>query len=421
MTVEQQVERLRRGTVDVVPAADLAAKIERSVRTGAPLRIKLGLDPSTPDLHVGHAIVLRKLRQFQDLGHEVHLVIGDFTAMIGDPSGRSETRPQLSPEEVKENARTYAEQYGKILDPEHTRVRFNSEWLGRMDFQDVIRLTSKFTVARLLERDDFANRFREGHAIACHEFMYAFCQAYDSVELRADVEMGGTDQRFNILMGRDVQREYGIEPQVALFMPLLVGLDGVQKMSKSLHNYVGISEPPTAMFEKLMSISDVMMPDYYEYLTERPMEEIRSLIAANPMDAKKQLAQAMVERYHGADAGPAGRREWERIHQAHQLPDQIPEVAVPASELGTDGRIWIVRLLQLAGFASGTNEARRLVADGGVRIDGERCADPEAQVPFRDGMVVQIGRRRFARLVAQSAERKAQSAKRVERRAKSME
>src|SRR5947209_4463811 len=293
MPVESQVAALLRGTAGSVPEGGLAAKLAEAERAGRALRVKLGMDPSVPDLHLGHSIVLRKLRQFQDLGHEVHLIIGDFTAMIGDPSGRSETRRQLSAEEVRENARTYEEQYHKLLDPERTRVSFNSEWLGPMRFHDVIRLASTNTVARLLERDDFAKRYREGHAIAVHEFMYAFCQAYDSVALRADVEMGGTDQRFNILMGRDVQREYGQEPQVALFMPILVGLDGVQKMSKSLHNFVGISEPPRSMFEKLMSISDAMMPDYYEYLTERPMDEVRALIAGSPMEAKKQLAQAV--------------------------------------------------------------------------------------------------------------------------------
>src|SRR5437588_9193086 len=272
MTLEEQLARLTRGTVETSPAGALRERLAASARTGAPLKVKLGLDPSRPDLHLGHSIVLRKLRQFQDLGHEVHLIIGDFTAMIADPSGRSETRRQLTAEEVREGARTYEEQYHKILDPARTRVSFNSEWLGPMTFHDVIRLASTNTVARLLERDDFQKRYREGHAIAVHEFMYAFCQAYDSVALRAHVEMGGTDQRFNILMGRDVQREYGQEPQVALFMPILVGLDGVQKMSKSLNNYVGISEPPRAMFEKLMSISDAMMPDYYEYLTERPMD-----------------------------------------------------------------------------------------------------------------------------------------------------
>lgn len=398
MTVEQQVERLRRGTVDIVPAADLAARIERSVRTGTPLRIKLGLDPSTPDLHVGHAIVLRKLRQFQDLGHEVHLVIGDFTAMIGDPSGKSETRPQLSRDEVKANARTYAEQYGKILDPDRTHVRFNSEWLAGMSFHDVIHLTSKVTVARLLERDDFARRFREGHAIACHEFMYAFCQAYDSVELRADVEMGGTDQRFNILMGRDIQREYGQEPQIALFTPLLVGLDGHQKMSKSLGNTVGINEPPLEMFSKLMSISDTMMADYYEYLTEFPIDEARRLIAAEPMEAKKKLADIVVTTYHCEGSGLAARHEWEKIHAAHQLPQDMPEVAVAAADLKADGRIWIVRLLQLASLVEKTNEGKRAVEQGGVRIDGVQHTDPNEDVPVRDGMVVQIGRRRFVRI-----------------------
>jgi tyrosyl-tRNA synthetase len=398
MTLDEQLAHLLRGTRGTVPEEGLAEKLRRAEREGRPLRVKLGMDPSVPDLHLGHSIVLRKLRQFQDLGHEVHLIIGDFTAMIGDPSGRSETRPQLSPQQVRENARTYEEQYHRILDPQQTRVWFNSEWLAPLNFADVVRLTASTTVARLLERDDFERRYREGQPIAVHEFMYAFCQAYDSVHLRADVEMGGTDQRFNILMGRDVQREYGIEPQVALFTPLLVGLDGVQKMSKSLGNYVGISEPPTEMFSKLMSISDAMMPEYYELLTERPMAEVQSLVAAQPMEAKKQLAAAVVETYHGAAAAAASRQEWEGIHSRHELPADMPEVAIPAGEIKPDGTIWIVRLLQLAGLAGGTNEARRAIEQGGVQLDGERLHDPAAEVPFRDGMVVQIGRRRFARV-----------------------
>jgi tyrosyl-tRNA synthetase len=398
MTIDEQLARILRGTRDTVPEAGLAEKLRRAEREGRPLKVKLGMDPSVPDLHLGHSIVLRKLRQFQDLGHEVHLIIGDFTAMIGDPSGRSETRPQLSEAQVRETARTYEEQYHRILDPARTHVWFNSEWLAPLNFADVVRLTATTTVARLLERDDFERRYREGHPIAVHEFMYAFCQAYDSVHLRADVEMGGTDQRFNILMGRDVQREYGIEPQVALFMPLLVGLDGAQKMSKSLGNYVGINEPPAEMFSKLMSISDAMMPEYYELLTERPLAEAQALIASSPMEAKKQLAAAVIETYHGSAAAAAARSAWEGVHSRHELPADMPEVAVPAGEIKPDGTIWVVRLLQVAGLAGGTNEARRAIEQGGVQIDGERCRDPAAEVPLRDGMVVQIGRRRFARV-----------------------
>jgi tyrosyl-tRNA synthetase len=398
MTRVEQLDRLQRGTVEIVPDGGLAAKLERAAATGTPLRVKLGLDPSAPDLHLGHAIPLRKLRQFQDLGHEVHVIIGDFTAMIGDPSGRSETRRPLGPEEVRANARTYAEQYSKLLDPDRTHVHFNSEWLGGLSFEQVVHLTSKYTVARLLERDDFERRFREGHPIAVHEFMYAFCQAYDSVQLRADVEMGGTDQRFNILMGRDIQREYGQEPQVALFTPLLVGLDGQQKMSKSLGNTVGVSEPPLEQFRKLMSIADRLLPAYYEFVTELPLDAARSLIADAPMEAKKQLAQHVVDDYHGDGAGQLARREWERIYSARQPPAEISDVAVPAAEIRPDGTIWLPRLLVLAGLAGGSNEARRAVEQKAVRVDGEQITDPAAELAFRDGMVIQIGRRRFARV-----------------------
>src|SRR5438093_8155012 len=294
MSVQEQVARLRRGTAEILSEEELAAKLECSYRTGQPLRVKLGIDPTAPDIHLGFAVVLRKLRQFQDLGHEAIIIIGDFTAMIGDPSGRSATRPQLSEGEVGANARTYEEQYRKILDPERTRVVFNSQWLGRMSFAEVVQLTSHATVAQILERDDFARRYAEHRPIAVHEFLYVFCQAYDSVHLRADVEIGGADQKFNILMGRHLQREYGQEPQVSLLTPLLVGLDGVQKMSKSLGNYVGISEPPDQMFGKLMSISDPMMREYFELCTSVPMAQVYALIEdwrsgrMNPKDIKRR-------------------------------------------------------------------------------------------------------------------------------------
>src|SRR2546425_2979964 len=290
MTIQEQLAVLRRGTAEILSEEELAAKLERSYRTGQPLRVKLGIDPTAPDIHLGFAVVLRKLRQFQDLGHEAIIIIGDFTAMIGDPSGRSATRPQLSEAEVGANARTYEEQYRKILDPERTRVVFNSQWLGRMSFAEVVQLTSHATVAQILERDDFARRYTEHRPIAVHEFLYVFCQAYDSVHLRADVEMGGTDQKFNILMGRHLQREYGQEAQVSLFTPLLVGLDGVQKMSKSLGNYVGISEPPDQIYGKLMSIPDEAMPAYFELATELPLDRVQALLAGHPMVAKKALA-----------------------------------------------------------------------------------------------------------------------------------
>jgi tyrosyl-tRNA synthetase len=399
MTVEEQLARLLPGTADIVPEGGLAVRLAQAAREGRPLRVKLGLDPSVPDLHLGHSVVLRKLRQFQDLGHEVQLIIGDFTAIIGDPSGRSETRRPLTPDEVHGNARTYEEQYCRILDPARTRVFFNSQWLGTLTTYEVVRLTSTSTVARLLERDDFSRRFQEGHPIAVHELLYAFCQAYDSVHLRADVEMGGTDQRFNILMGRDVQRAYGQEPQVALIMPILVGLDGVQKMSKSLGNYIGISEPPRRMFEKVMSITDAMMPTFFACLTECAADDVEALIARNPMETKKTLAETVVATYHGAEPARAARQEWEQIHSRREVPDDVPERPIDPAQVDPTGRIWIVRLLQLAELVGGTNEGRRAVEQGAVQIDGQRCADVEARIEFREGMLVQIGRRRFARLV----------------------
>jgi tyrosyl-tRNA synthetase len=398
LSLEEQLALLKSGTADVVPEADLAQKLRKSRETGRPLRVKLGMDPTAPDLHLGHSIVLRKLRQFQLLGHEIDLVIGDFTARIGDPSGRSETRKPLTEEDVRANARTYVEQVTTILDPEHTRVVYNNDWLGEMRFADVVKLTSRYTVARLLERDDFSKRFSEGHPIATHEFMYAFAQAYDSVHLRSDVELGATDQRFNILMGRDIQGSYGLEAQVGVFMPILVGLDGVQKMSKSLNNYVGVSEPAHSMFEKLMSISDGMMPDYYRMLTEVPESTYAPLVREQPMEAKKQLAAAIAGGYHGNDAAAAARAEWERVHSARQLPEEISEVPIPADAFNPDGKIWIARLLVTAGLSGGTRDARRLVEQGGVAIDGEKVTDPDAAIDLRDGMVVQVGRRRFARV-----------------------
>jgi tyrosyl-tRNA synthetase len=398
LTPEEQLQWLKAGAADVVPEAALADKLRKSRETGQPLRVKLGMDPTAPDLHLGHSVVLRKLRQFQDLGHDVLLIIGDFTAMIGDPSGKSETRKPLTPEDVRANARTYQDQVYRILDRRRAQVVFNNDWLGGMGFADVVRLTSHFTVARLLERDDFSKRFAEGRPIATHEFLYAFAQAYDSVHLEADVEIGGTDQRFNILMGRDIQGSYGLEPQVAVLMPILVGTDGVQKMSKSLDNYVGVAEDPHSMFSKLMSISDALMPNYYSLLTDAPEEEYRSLIRENPMEAKKRLAGTIAGVYHGAAAAARAREAWEQVHSARKLPDEIQEVAIPADAFKEDGRIWLPRLVVAAGLAPSTREARRLVDQGGVSLDGEKATDPDADIPFRDGMVLQVGRRKFARV-----------------------
>jgi tyrosyl-tRNA synthetase len=398
MTVQDQLTLLRRGAAEIISEEELGAKLQRAEQTGQPLRVKLGIDPTSPDIHLGFAVVLRKLRQFQDLGHEVIVIIGDFTAMIGDPTGKTVTRPQLSAEEVRQNALTYEQQYSKILDPERTRVVFNSQWLGTMSFADVVKLTSHATVAQILERDDFARRYAEHRPIAVHEFMYAFCQAYDSVHLKADVEMGGTDQKFNILMGRHLQREYGQEAQVALLTPLLVGLDGVQKMSKSLGNYVGISEPPNQIFGKLMSISDDLMPTYFELATEVPMDRVQSLLAGHPMTAKKSLAQEIVRLYHGEAAAETAQAEFERVFSEHELPEDMPEVLIPRSELKEDGQIWIGKLITLAGLAGGSREARRLVEQGAVTLNSEKVTDPNADVPVKPGVVLRVGRRKFTRL-----------------------
>jgi tyrosyl-tRNA synthetase len=401
MNVQEQLALLRRGAAEIISEEELAAKLERAQETGQPLRVKLGIDPTAPDIHLGFAVVLRKLRQFQDLGHEVIIIIGDFTAMIGDPSGRTVTRPQLSAEEVRVNARSYEEQYSKILDPERTRVVFNSQWLGPMTFADVVELTSHGTVARILERDDFQKRYAEHRPIAVHEFLYVFCQAFDSVHLRADVEMGGTDQKFNILMGRELQREYGQEPQIALFTPILVGLDGVQKMSKSLGNYVGISEPPDSMFGKLMSIPDAAMRDYYVLATDIPLDRVEALLAGHPMVAKKTLAREIVRMYHGETAAEAAQAEFERVFRDRELPEEMPEVRIPRGELKEDGRVWIGRLITLAQLAGSTREAKRLVEQGGVSLNGEKITDSNADVPVETGAVLRVGRRKFARLVVE--------------------
>ncbi len=406
MDIPEQVALLMRGTTAIIPENGLEHKLRAAAAARRPLIVKLGLDPTAPDIHLGSAVVLRKLRQFQDLGHQVVIIIGDFTAMIGDPTGKSETRRQLTRDEVTANARTYQEQYCRILDPARTSVRFNSEWLGSMDFYDVIRLAARMTVAQVMERDDFANRWKEGRTISLHELLYPLCQAYDSVALHADIEMGGTDQMFNILAGRDLQTQFGQEPQVAMFMPLLVGLDGVNKMSKSLGNYVGITEAPDVIYGKIMSISDDLMPTYFELATEVPMDEVRSLMAdvragrVHPKDAKKRLAREIVTMYHSAEAATVAEEEFERVHAHGDVPTDIPEYDIPESVF-RDGRAWICRVLTLVGFAKGTGEARRLVEQGGVSINQARVTSPDAEFTREElrGAVVRVGNRRFARLV----------------------
>ena len=399
LSAEDQLSALRRGTVEIISEDDLLAKL----RLGRALRVKLGVDPSAPDIHLGIAIVLRKLRQFQDLGHEAILVVGDFTALIGDPSERKRTRPMLTREEIERNVATYRDQYGKILDPEKTRVVFNGQWLRPMTFEDVIRLGAKTTVARIMERDDFANRFRSGAPIYLHELMYPLCQAMDSVQLHADVELGGTDQKFNNLMGRDLQREFGQEPQVVLLTPLLVGLDGTEKMSKSLGNAVGITDPPGEMYGKTMSLPDELIGHYLEFTTDLPIEDVRATAqglaggAVHPREAKARLAREIVRMWHGPDAAVAAEGAFDRQFRAGELPAEIPDAPLNRSEL-TGGKLKLVDLLVRSGLAESKSEARRLVTQGGVSLDGERLARPDVEVAVADGVVLRVGRRRFVRI-----------------------
>lgn len=402
----EQASRLKRGTLNIVPENGLEEKLARSHRTGKPLKIKLGLDPTAPDIHLGFAVVLRKLRQFQDLGHEVIIIIGDYTALIGDPSGRSATRPMLSAEEIRANATTYVDQLARILNREKTTVRFNGEWLGKLDFAEVVRLASKMTVAQVMQREDFANRYAQRLPISLHELLYPLAQAYDSVAIEADIEMGGQDQTFNILAGRDLQKEVGQEPQIALFMPLLVGLDGVKKMSKSLGNYVGIAESPDTMYGKLMSISDEAMQTYFVLCTDVPIEEIESLLAdartgkTNPKDVKRRLAQEIIAIYHGAAAAAAADAEWNRVHSSGEIPTDIPEVVLPG-DVFKDNKVWVCKLLVAAGMCKSNGDARRLITQGGVTLNGEKLdnADAELTPEQVEQAILRVGPRRYVRIV----------------------
>ena len=403
LSIDEQIARIARGTSDIVPKSELKSKLEKAARDGRPLQIKLGLDPTAPDIHLGFAVVLRKLRLFQDLGHTVVIIIGDYTALIGDPSGRSTTRPMLTAGEIAANGKTYVEQLAKVLDPEKTTVRFNSEWLGKLSFAELVGLASHMTVAQVMQREDFKTRFDQGLPISLHELLYPLAQAYDSVAIRADVEMGGQDQTFNNLAGRALQKEMGQEPQVVVLMPLLVGLDGVKKMSKSLGNYVGISEAPAEMFGKLMSIGDELMPVYYELCTDVPLDEVRALTDAaqtHPREAKKRLAREVITLYHGADAAQGADGEFERVHKQHDVPDDMPEVAVPGDLCDAAGHARLTAVLVAAGLAPSSGEAKRLIAQGGVSVDGEKIADPAHTLLVQSGQIVKVGRNRFVRLIA---------------------
>ncbi|WP_370866892.1 tyrosine--tRNA ligase [Paenibacillus chitinolyticus] len=400
---ERQVEILRRGAVEIVPEEELKLKIAESLADNRPLKIKLGLDPSAPDIHVGHTVVLHKLRQFQELGHHVQLLIGDFTGRIGDPTGKSETRKQLTEEDVKRNAETYKKQIFKILDPEQTTVCYNSEWLSPLTFADVVELSAKLTVARVLERDDFSKRYTSGQPIHVHEFFYPLMQGYDSVALKCDVELGGTDQKFNLLMGRTLQKEYGVPAQVAIMMPLLEGLDGVNKMSKSLGNYIGIDEAPNEIYGKAMSVPDELMLKYYELATDLSHGELSALRSGiedgnvHPRDAKMRLAATFVRMYHGEEAASEAERHFVTVFQQRALPDDIEEVELAAGEL-EEGGIRLVKLLVTLGLQATNGEAKRSIQQGGVRLNEEKVTDPNASVEVKDGDILQVGKRKFAKI-----------------------
>jgi tyrosyl-tRNA synthetase len=394
--LKRDIELIKRNAETLLPVEELARKLERYYHEGTPLRVKLGIDPSAPHLTLGHAVVLRKLRIFQDLGHIAVLVVGDFTRRIGDPSGRSKTRPPMSPDEIERNMASYTEQAFKILDPQKTEVRYNSEWLGKLTFEDVIVLTSKYTVARMLERDDFKRRFEEGVPITIMEFLYPLAQAYDSVAIQADVELGGSDQRFNLLIGREIQREYGQDPQVILTMPLLIGTDGVHAMSQSRGNYIGIAEPPEEQFGKIMSLPDDLMPQYFALLTDIPWDKVRDL---HPKEAKKKLAWEIVAQFHGPGAADCARHYFERVFEEEKPPEQMSEIKVPRELLDEAGTVWIIDLLSASGLVSSRSEARRLVEQGGVWINGEKVTSREARIELKEPLVLRVGRRRFAKIL----------------------
>ncbi|WP_127068757.1 MULTISPECIES: tyrosine--tRNA ligase [unclassified Veillonella] len=400
ISAAEQFRLISHGVADLLPEDEFKKKLEKSVATNTPLIVKLGLDPTAPDIHLGHTVVLRKLKLFQDFGHKVIILIGDFTARIGDPTGKSVTRPPLTEEQVITNAKTYQEQIFKVLDPEKTEVRFNSEWLSKLDFADVLKLASKYTVARMLERDDFHKRYTEGRPISIHEFMYPLMQGYDSIALKADVEFGGTDQTFNLLMGRHLQGEEGMPEQTIITMPILEGLDGVQKMSKSLGNYIGISEAPSEMYGKAMSIPDELMMRYFMLVTDMSIEEQEQLSkdlesgAAHPRDVKMKLAHTIVRLYHGEEAANFGQDEFVRVFQKHAMPTDISEYKVAI----TEEPVFVPQLLSDAGLTASNGEARRSIKAGAFKIDGEKCN--EEHIVLKDGMVLQVGKRKFIKIVS---------------------
>ena len=398
----EQLGMIKRGAVEILIEDALLKKLERSYQTNTPLKIKAGFDPTAPDIHLGHTVLLEKMRQFQDLGHEVILIIGDLTGMIGDPTGRSEIRRPLTKDEVLKNAETYKEQVFKILVPEMTQIRFNSEWLEKMTPMEIIRLQAKQTVARMLEREDFKKRFESHISIGIHEFIYPLLQGYDSVFLKADIEIGGTDQKFNLLMGRELQQEYGQQPQALVIMPLLEGTDGIKKMSKSLGNYIGITETPKDMFGKIMSISDELMLKYYELLSRITADQLNDLkngimdSSVHPMEAKKSLAFEMVERYHGSEAALKAKEEFGHIFKDKGIPEDIPVLRISWE----DGGMWLPKIMKLSGLVKSTGEAIRLIKQGGVTVDNEKWEDPDKNLPAGE-YLLKVGKRRFFKIVSE--------------------
>jgi tyrosyl-tRNA synthetase len=398
---EEQLRTIERGVVETLVAGELLKKLERSYENKTPLKIKAGFDPTAPDIHLGHTVLLEKMRQFQDLGHEVIFIIGDFTGMIGDPTGKSEIRKPLSREDVLKNAETYKEQAFKILDPDKTQVVFNNDWIGKMTATDIIRLAAKHTVARMMEREDFNKRFKNNQPIGIHEFLYPLIQGYDSVHLEADIELGGTDQKFNMLVGRELQKEDGKEPQVVIMMPLLEGLDGVNKMSKSLNNYIGITETPKDMFGKIMSASDELMMRFYELLSHMSIDELNDMKqkmkdgTAHPMAVKKNLAWEIVDRYHGKDAANNALVEFENIFKKKGVPDNVPTFKLENSE-----DFWLPKILKASGLTKSTGEALRLIKQGAVSIDDEKWTDPDKNVPAGEHLL-KVGKRRFLKILPQ--------------------
>lgn len=397
---KEQIKIIKRGVVEIIPEEELAKKLEKSIKTNTPLRIKQGFDPTAPDVHLGHTVGLRKLREFQRLGHQIILIVGDYTGMVGDPSGRSETRPQLSLSQIKKNAETYQKQFFKVVDRKNTEVRFNSEWFSRMSFLEVMHLASRMTLARMLERDDFSKRFKEQAPISLHELFYPLMQGYDSVAVKADIEIGGTEQKFNLLTARQIQEDFGAQPQVILTLPILVGTDGKQRMSKSIGNYIGVTEPPKEIFGKIMSIPDKLIYSYFELLLDIPDEELKDVKRSleektvNPMELKKRLGREIVTIYYNKNEAEVAQKEFEKVFSEKKLPGEIP-----VFELKYDKpKVWIIKLLTMTKLAESSSDARRLIQQGGVSIDDKRIDDADLEIPVQGERLLKVGKRRFLKV-----------------------